>query len=184
MVYTGQLVATGTLKNAAAYTVATSLSTRTYLLLNPWLHASHQHIVENAIIFAILGGWTEKRIGSVPLMIAVLVTGYLTNLSPAILGFGGLGIGASGITNALWAHFTVVQFFRYADVIQDDSRSLRKAAFRLALAAVGLLFVLRSVAEFYGYIQPSSGDAAGAHLLGVVLGFLMFTIRELYRCLR
>lgn len=179
VIYAGQLFIAGSLQDDTAYTVANSLSTGVYVALTPWLHSSHKHILENAGIFIILGLWTERRVGSIPFLGIVLFAGYLTNLAPAILGFGGPGLGASGITNALWAYFTGVQIVKYQQVIQRESQPIRHAIQPLVLSFVGLLFVIRSIAEFTGYISPPSGTATGAHFLGVVLGFGWLAYRSI-----
>ena len=44
-------------------------------------------------------------------------------------------------------------------------------------AIVGLLFILRSIAEFVGYIDPAPGTATGTHVLGVTFGLAWFLYR-------
>ena len=102
LVYTCQLVLAGSLRSGAGYEIANSLSSFSYLVLNPWLHSDHLHLVENAVVFAILGWWAERRTDPLQLGIFVVLTGYITNLVPPLFG-GGFGVGASGITNGLWA---------------------------------------------------------------------------------
>lgn len=179
--YAGQLVLAGSLRSGAAYEAVFTLPRMGYTTLNPWLHSKHGHLLENAIVFALLGYWTEKRVGSQQFVVAVLATGYLTNLIPPVFGFGGLGLGASGITNALWANFTIGQFVAFQDAIQEDSPVVHQLILHWGLLFVGLLFVLRSIAEFFGLIPHSPGTAIGAHVLGVALGIGWFICRRL-RC--
>lgn len=174
LTYIGQLVVAGRVTGDGAYTVARSLSTEAYIVLAPWLHSTHQHVAENVLVFVLLGIWTERRVGSFQFLVVVLATGYLTNLGPAVLGFGGLSVGASGITNALWANFTASKFHEYNASVQENVLDLRRVTLNVALGVVGLFFVLRSVAEFIGYLSASSGTATGAHLFGVVIGFAWF----------
>lgn len=176
--YCGQLLLAGSLRSGAAFSVASSLPTEAYLAFTPWLHSTHLHALENAAVFLLLGVWMERRIASATFLAGVLLTGYATNLIPAILGFGGLGVGASGITNALWSYFTVVQLRNFFHRTQKESPDLRRASLNLLLASIGLLFVLRSIAEFVGYSPPSPGTATGAHILGVVLGFGWFVCEQ------
>ena len=177
VVYVGQLALAENLASGAAYTVATSLSTRMYLALTPWLHSNHQHVLQNALVFAILGVWTERRVNSSSYLAIILLAGYLTNLAPYTFGFGGLGIGASGITNLLWANFTAVQFGGYVDVLKSDTLDISRAMIHAVVGVLGFLFVLNAVAEFVGYTEPAPGTATGAHLLGVILGFTWVVYR-------
>lgn len=173
LVYTGQLILAGSLRSGAAYEIANTLSTTTYLALNPWLHSYHLHLVENAVVFAILGLWAERRIDSFQFGLFVVVTGYVTNLVPPVLG-DGFGVGASGITNALWAYFTAMQLSAYQSEMQRESLELQRAGIHLFLSFIGLIFVLRSIAEFSGFVSSPAGTATGSHLLGVMLGFGWF----------
>jgi membrane associated rhomboid family serine protease len=178
-VYAGQLLLAGSLDSGAAYGMANDLSSRSYLLFNPWIHSTHNHLLQNTIFFSILGWWTEQRINSLHFWIVVMATGYLTNLAPAMLGLGGFGIGASGITNALWAHFTAVQLSAYQKAVQKRNVEVRRVVGRLFFFFIGLVFVLKSAAEYFGYVTPPVGAATGAHLLGILIGFGWFTYRWL-----
>lgn len=178
VVYAGQLVLAGNLTSGAAYQVATSLSTEAYILFTPWLHSTHRHLVENAIVFALLGAWTEPRVNSFKFGVIAVATGYMTNLAPAVFGFGGFGLGASGITNALWANFTAVQLSQVNGAMQTEPFEWRRVLGHLGLSFVGLVFVLKSISEFVGYTEPLAGSATGAHLLGVVIGGVWFIYRH------
>lgn len=177
-VYLGQLYLAGSTTSEAAFTVIPELPTPMYVMLSPWLHSSHIHILENTLAFALLGGWTERQVGSTQFTFGILAAGYLTNLVPALVGFGGFGVGASGITNTLWGLFTLTQIYLYHRIVQMDPINYWRALYRLSLFTFGLLFVLQSTGEFMGYLTPPPGSATGVHLLGVVLGLVWFLYRR------
>lgn len=177
IVYIGQLAVADSLHPEAAFLTVKALSDVGYLILNPWIHSFHQHFVENLVIFLLLAGWAERRVNSAYLAVAIIVAGYSTNLVPAVVGFGGWGVGASGITNALWAYFTGTQLARFSSTLNNNPPDFRTAISHLALFGVGLVFVLRTLAEFLGYIPVAQNTATGAHLLGVSLGFGWLALR-------
>lgn len=178
LVYLGQLAMAGSAATGAAFTVIPGLSKEVFVMLSPWLHSSHPHLLNNAIMFALLGGWAERRVGSDQFIQGVVLAGYLTNLVPYIVDFGGLGVGASGITNALWTLFALTQIHVYNQIVQMESVNYGKAIYRLGLFMLGVLFILKSVGEFFGYLAPPSGTATGAHLLGVAMGLVWFLYRR------
>lgn len=175
--YLGQLAVAGSLHPEAAFLAVRALPDVGYLILNPWIHSFHQHLVENLAIFVLLSGWAERRVNSAYLAVAIIVAGYSTNLVPAVVGFGGRGVGASGITNALWAYFTGTQLACFSSAMNDNSPDFRTAILHLAFFGVGLVFVLQTLAEFLGYIPVTRNTATGAHLLGVCLGFGWLALR-------
>lgn len=173
-VYFGQLYLVGSTASSAAFTVIPNLPSGVYVAMAPWLHSSHSHILWNALFFAMLGYWAERWVGSPQFIIGAAAAGYLTNLVPSMIGFGGLGVGASGLTNALWGLFTFTQITLFYYVTQEDDVDYRMVVYRLSLFTVGLLFILKSVGEFLGYLTPIEDSASGAHLFGVVLGGVWF----------
>lgn len=176
--YSSQLLVAGSLEAEAGFRTINALPQIGVIYASPWLHSTHSHIFQNALIFAIFGGWAERRMDANQFMVAVVVAGYATNIVPSVLGFRGFGVGASGITNALVAYFTLVQISEYAKITQKESLDRRKAVRHLALFAVGLILVLVPVAKFIGYITTQPGTATGGHALGVVLGFSLFILQE------
>lgn len=173
-VYLSQLVIAGSYGFEVGFKAITSLPEIVLAWTSPWLHSTHDHIFQNAVMFALFGFWVEKQIGSEQFTMAVLFTGYTTNYLPNLLGFGGVGIGASGITNALIAFFTAAQFSRYAKATGENRLDMKKVGVHLLLFFIGTILVLRSIAEFIGYVAPRPGVATGAHVLGVVIGFAWF----------
>lgn len=172
--YACQLLLAGSLRSGAGYEIANSLPSIAVLALSPWLHSYHLHLVENMVVFALLGLWAERRIDSLQFGLFVVVTGYITNLVPPLFG-GGFGVGASGITNVLWTFFTATQLSALQYEMQQESLELQRAGIHLIFSFIGLIFVLRSIAEFGEFVSPPAGTATGSHLLGVVLGFGWFT---------
>lgn len=177
IVYLGQLAVAGSLHPEAAFLAIRALPDVGYLLLNPWIHSFHRHLVENLAMFVLLAGWVERRVNSAHLAVAIIVAGYSTNLVPPVIGFGGLGVGASGITNALWAYFTGTQLVRFSSELNSNSPGFRTAIPYLAFFGIGLVFVLQTLAEFLGYIPVTQNTATGAHLFGVCLGFGWVALR-------
>ena len=184
IVYAGQLVLAGSLRFGAAYTVANNLPTNYYLALNPWLHSDHLHIFQNALLFVIFGAWSERKIGTKQFVTGAIIIGYITNIAPSLLGIGGLGIGASGITNALETYFVLFQLSQYTKATYADPPQYRKAAKHLILFFIVTILVLKSIAEYFGYITPASGVAVGGHFIGVLLGLTWFTARSLNQSVR
>jgi hypothetical protein len=180
IVYLGQLAVAGSLHPEAAFIAVRVLPDVGYLIFNPWMHSFHQHLVGNLVMFVLLAGWTEHRVNSAYLAVAIIVTGYSTNLVPAMVGFGEFGVGASGITNALWAYFTGTQFARFSSTLNDNPPDFRAVILHLTFFGVGLVFVLQAFAEFLGYVPVTQNTATGAHLLGVCLGFGWLTLRCIY----
>jgi hypothetical protein len=176
-VYLGQLAVAGSLHPEAAFLAVRALPDVGYLILNPWMHSFHRHLVENLAIFVLLASWAERHINSAYLAVAIIVAGYSTNLAPAVVGFGGLGVGASGITNALWAYFTGTQLARFSSALNGNPPDFRIAISHLAFFGVGLVFVLQTFAEFLGYVPVTQNTAIGAHLLGACLGFVWLALR-------
>jgi hypothetical protein len=176
IVYLGQLAVAGSLHSEAAFLAVRALPVG-YLIFNPWIHSFHRHLVENLAMFVLLASWAERRVNSSHLAVAIIVTGYSTNLVPPVVGFGGPGVGASGITNALWAYFTGTQLARFSSAVNDNPPNFRTAISHLAYFGIGLVFVLQSFAEFLGYVPVTQNTATGAHLLGVCLGFGWLTLR-------
>lgn len=177
-IYLGQLYLAGSAAPEAAYTAIAELSNRAFVVLAPWLHSYHAHIVMNGFLFAIFGAWTERRVGSAQFAVVTCVAGYVTNFTPFIIGFGDLSVGASGITNALLAFFTLTQGYLYGQTVQASPIDYRMAMYRVALLLVGSLFVGQSIGEFFGYFTPTPGSAAGTHLVGVGLGLVWFLYRR------
>lgn len=177
-VYLGELSIADSTAPRAAYDVVRNLPRTGIYVFSPWLHSYHLHILENAIIFALLGGWTERKAGTYRFATAVIATGYITNLLPYLAGFGGFGLGISGVTNVFWALFMLTHlslFYRTADM---ESVGFQKAGKHFLLFAISLVFVLNAVAEYIGYVPPPEGSATTAHVLGVALGFLWFLSRR------
>ena len=177
IVYLGQLAVAGSFHPESAFLAIKALPDIGYLILNPWMHSFHRHLVENLAIFVLLAGWAERHVKSAYLAIAIIVAGYSTNLVPALVGFGGLGVGASGITNALWAYFTGTQLAGFSSALNDNPPDLRTAMTNLAFFSVGLIFVLHTIAQFFSYISVTQNTATGAHLFGVCLGFGWLVLR-------
>jgi len=177
-VYLGQLALAGSLSSEAAFTVIDGLHRFVYTLLNPWLHSYHLHILQNAVILGLLGWWAEGTVGSNSFTIAVILSGYTTNLAPYLVGLGGLGVGASGITNMLWAFFLASQLLGYVHAMAAEQGSKRQAMIHLGWVFVALIFVVKTVAEFVGYSPAPDNAAVGAHLVGVLLGFCWFILRH------
>lgn len=177
IVYIGQLAVADSLHPEAAFLAVRALPDVGYLILNPWIHSFHRHLVENLAMFVLLAGWVERRVNSSYLAVVIIVTGYSTNLIPAVVGFGGWGVGASGITNALWAYFTGTQLAYFSSELNDNAPDFRTAISHLAFLGIGLVFVLQTLAEFLGYVPATQNTATGAHLVGICLGFGWLALR-------
>jgi hypothetical protein len=54
-VYGMQLIVAGSIASDAAATVPGKLPPLAYVVLAPWLHSSHMHLLQNAAIFGIFG---------------------------------------------------------------------------------------------------------------------------------
>lgn len=175
--YAGQLIITGNWSYSAAYAAVPKPPSIEYVLVNPWLHSDHFHILGNAVMLLFLGWWTERRVEQPVFLAIVLSAGYLSNLLPAILGFGGLGLGASGVTNMLWGFFTGEQLLRVQRSITEHQLTSRAVLAPITLYLFGLVFVLKAIAEFFGYLPSQAGTATGAHFLGVLLGLIWVLVR-------
>lgn len=176
--YACQLILAGSVAQSVAATVIPEPPSYEYILLTPWLHSYHLHLLRNAAVFLLLGLWTERRVGSLPFTGAVLMAGYSTNLLPAIVGFGGLGVGASGITNMLLGYVTGSQLLQFWAVGDRAVPTVHRAVIHMMAFLLGLLFVLDTLGEFLGVVPAAEGVATGAHMWGVLLGVGWLFLRE------
>lgn len=179
VVYVGQLLVAGSQRSGAAFTVATDLPPRASIALSPWLHSSHGHVIGNAIGLVLVGGWTELQVDSHQFSLVVLATGYVANLGPYLIGIGGLAVGASGILNAVWTYFGLVQLRQFAGIVADGDATLLAAGRSFVLYFGGMLVPLAAVAQHGGMIDAAPGAAIGTHLVGVGIGGLWFGVRRL-----
>ncbi len=177
LVYCGQLAIAGSLRSGAAYGVAVEVPSTAYYLLSPWLHGTHGHVVENLVLFGLFAWWIEPRVGSRRFAVAVTLSGYATTVGPAVLGLGGRGLGASGITNCL-AAFCLLERLRVArERSPTDTDDWTRRAASVVTPALAAGIVTKSVGEYVGVLAPTPGVATGSHLVGVVLGFGWFGVR-------
>jgi len=178
-VYGIQLFIAGSVEFGAAFTAIERSPELLYFSFNPWLHSTHNHIFQNALLFVLFGAWTERKIGTERFVTGVVIIGYTTNIAPRLLGIGGFGLGASGITNALEAYFLLFQIVAMQKAFTDEPLQYQKVSKHFILFFIALIFVLKSIAEFFGFLTPEPGVAAGGHFIGVLLGFAWYTNRSL-----
>lgn len=179
IIYAAQLLIAGSSADGAAARAVYMLPDGGFLALNPWMHSDHLHIFQNAVIFAGLGWWAEQQIGTKRFSIAVIAAGYLTNLVPLFIGFGGHTVGISGITNMLWTLLALTLIVNFFNEISDPTTSDMKPIGHLIFAfGIFGMFVWPSIAQFFGYMAAQNGAAKGAHFLGVVLGVVWYVLRH------
>lgn len=169
-VYVTQLLAAGSITSTAAFSTIPKPPSLPYILLNPWMHSHHLHILQNLVAFLFLGWWLEPQIQSHKFAALILLTGYITNLVPAVIGFGGLGVGASGITHMLWPLLGLYQGNQFRRCYENKQIPDRAWIGNLVLCVLSLIVLGKTIGEYVGVLQPLSGTATGAHMAGVILG--------------
>ena len=166
------------------YVLSPALDTgATYVFLAPWMHGGLGHIANNVALFVMLGGWVERRVGSVPFLSFVVLIPYIALHGPVVAGVGELSWGASGLTSGLTAYVIPALLIALAEQVEelvDVEFNWRKAAIALALVLVILFLTVdawMTVERFLGW-QPRPGRVSvEAHLAGLVLGLLWFIYR-------
>lgn len=179
VVYAGQLVVAGTLRDGAAFTVATDLPPRAYIALSPWLHSTHQHFLGNVLGLSLIGGWLERRVNRGQYVWVVLLTGYVANLGPYLIGIGGLGVGASGILNVGWTYFGLEQLENFAETVADESATVSTIGLAFLLYLVGMVIPVAAVLQYVGAMDVAAGVATGTHIVGVGIGGTWGGIRQI-----
>lgn len=139
---------------------------------SPLVHSSFSHLIWNLGFLLIGGALTERRVGWWKFVAFVYGVGLLTNILPAILGFGGFSNGISGGNFGLWAFFGLV----YTKAGRQDDEERPKLNFVLALG--GTVYALIGVFQYLGLFPAPPGSAKGAHLLGIIFGVLWFFSRR------
>lgn len=173
-VYAAQLIMAGSLESHAAATTANSLPPSMYMVLAPWLHSFHMHILQNALFFGVFGYWVEKRIDRDQFTVYVVSAGYLTLYLPIAFDFGGLSVGVSGVNKGLIMFFVAYHFAKCM-AAADRNAEIKKIGYHFAVFFLPFIFwVLVTAARFLGHVSPPRGTSVSAHLAGLMYGGLWY----------
>lgn len=144
-------------------------NTALYVYGSHLVHSSLSHLLWNLGFLLISGAITERKVGWRRLVTFVYVAGLLSNTVPALLGFGGFGVGISGANFGLWAFFGLL----FAQEGRRDDED--HPGFNILLALLGTVYALFGVSQYVGLLPAPPGTAKGAHLLGIILGVVWFS---------
>lgn len=164
------------------YLASPAISPLSYTVLAPWMHGGMDHILQNLIMFVLLGTWVERRVGWLTFLLFAVMIPYIALYLPVVIKYGGLSRGASGLTMALTGYVVPVLFVVLAGRIDSIEFDAKEVAFGL-----GILLVLAyltadawvTVQRFAGLDPRPDGVAVSAHATGLVLGVLWFGWRAL-----
>lgn len=154
-----------------------------YVFLAPWMHGGFGHFANNVALFVVLGGWAERRVGSIPFLVFVVLIPYIALHGPVVVGVGELSWGASGLTNGLTAYVIPALLIALAEKLEG----IADGEFGWLEVAVGLAVLLAitfltadawvTVERFLGWKPRPGRVSVEAHLAGLVLGLLWFFYR-------
>lgn len=166
-----------TLGMGVTYLISPPITPLSYTVLAPWMHAGFNHILQNLIVFVLLGAWVERRVGSVRFLFFAVMIPYLALYLPVVFEYGEWSKGASGLTNALAGYTVPVLFVVLAGFIESFEFETREVASGIGMLVVLVYLIvdgLLTVQRFAGLEPPPEGVAVAAHVTGLVLGVLWF----------
>lgn len=153
-----------------------------YFVLAPWMHAGIGHISNNLAIFVILGVWVEHRVGWWEYLGFAVLLPYLALHVPSVWNFGNYAVGASALTMALTGYAIPVLLVGLVERVEDFEYELREVVVWLVML-LAVLYLSSdawvTVQRFLGWEPRPERVAVGAHLAGLVLGFLWMGYRAL-----
>lgn len=167
----------------ALYFISPELSSGSiYFFLSPWMHAGWSHLWQNLLAFVLLGVWVESRVWWLEYLAFASFIPYLALHLPALLEFGNYAWGASGLTMALTGYAIPVLLVGLVERVDGFEFEWPEVAIWLVMffAAMYLSFdAWVTIERFLGTEPRPEGVAVGAHLAGLILGFLWVANRAL-----
>lgn len=167
----------------ALYLISPELSSGSiYFFLSPWMHAGWSYLWQNLLVFVVLGVWVENRVWWPEYLAFTIIIPYFALHIPAVFGFGNYAWGASGLTMALTGYAIPVLLVGLIERAEGFEFEWQEVSIWLLMffAAMYLSFdAWVTVQRFLGNVPRQEGVAVGAHLTGLVLGFLWVGYRAL-----
>ena len=163
------------------YVVNPALTPLTYTVFAPWMHGGFSHILQNLLVFVVLGVVIEQRVVSVVYGTFVVLISYLALYLPVVFNYGGLSRGASGLTMALTGYLIPVLLVMLSDRFSSREIDVTEIGVGVMLLFAAVYLTADSwvtVQRFVGLKAQPEGVSVASHMTGLLLGVLWFICRS------
>lgn len=126
-------------------------------------HANWQHLIGNFMLILLLGPILEERHGSIPLLIMILMTAFITGITNLIFSDGGL-MGASGIV--------------FMMILLASMANVRGGEIPLTFIAVALIYMGGEIIRSFRNDEISQMAHLVGGFAGATFGFVIARTRK------
>ncbi|MFC7228362.1 rhomboid family intramembrane serine protease [Salinirubellus salinus] len=161
----------------AIHMASPAITPLSYTALAPWMHAGVDHLLNNLLVFTLLGAWVERRLGWAKFLFVSMVMAYLALYLPIVFGYGELSRGASGLTMALTGYAILALLVTFTEQLETLDVGTGEGLFSFGILLVLVYLTVdawQTVQRFVGVEPRPDGVAVSAHLTGLVLGMVWF----------
>lgn len=136
------------------------------LLLSPILHSSHNHIIQNLMLFIPFSYFVESRVDSSVFFLFWLIVGYLGAFCNVLVE-GSIGVGISGIMYGVVAREANFRIHSWKDS-ESGFQELKHGI----IWALAMTIIAMGIGQTVGILPVATGTAKTAHVVGIVVGFI------------